>query len=305
MTLFLTLLTKILPLYGMIALGYIGGKYLSVSRTDIATVVIYLFVPVVFFGAVATTPLTPQYLALPFIAFLMSAVMAFSVFYIAGKIYQDSQKNLIGMAACTGNTGYFGMPIFLALYPETHVGVYLLAILGITIAESTIGYYLLARGNFTVRDSLIKLAKMPTIYAVTAGLLFNLSGFTMPEIVMETHAKFRGGYIILGMMMIGLGLSGIKHFTFGKRFLSLLLIQKFIGWPLLAFAIIAVDRHTVQLFDDLARTCILIFSTVPLAANTVAFATTLNIHPEKAAAAVMLSTLVALAYIPLFYAIAL
>jgi malate permease and related proteins len=37
---------------------------------------------------------------------------------------------------------------------------------------------------------------------------------------------------------------------------------------------------------------------VPLAANTVALATELKVHPERAAIAVLLSTLFALFYIP-------
>jgi predicted permease len=45
---------------------------------------------------------------------------------------------------------------------------------------------------------------------------------------------------------------------------------------------------------------LLVLSIVPIASNTVAFATKLRAHPEKAAFTVMLSTLVALVYIPVF-----
>jgi len=42
-----------------------------------------------------------------------------------------------------------------------------------------------------------------------------------------------------------------------------------------------------------------LFSIFPIAANKVAFATELKVHPEKAALTVFLSTLFALFYIPL------
>jgi predicted permease len=44
----------------------------------------------------------------------------------------------------------------------------------------------------------------------------------------------------------------------------------------------------------------LLMSIVPLASNTVAFATKLGVHPEKSAITVLASTLFVLFYIPLF-----
>ena len=295
------LIAAILPLYLMIALGYIAGRFLHVSAQQIAGMVIYLIVPVVFFGAVATTPLNPAYLLLPVIAFAMSACMALLMYAVSRRLFQDATANLIGQASCTGNTGYFGVPLFLSLQPEQALGVYLLAIIGISISEATLGYYIIARGHFTAREAVRKLLRLPLLYACAAGLVANALVPVWPEAVTKTLTQFRGAYVVLGMMMIGLGLASLKGFELHGRFLAVLFLQKFVFWPILAVGIITLDRLGPQLLDTLATQVILTFSLVPLAANTVAFAAQLRVHPEKAAAAVLISTVIARAYLPLAF----
>ncbi len=302
MALFVLIAQKILPLYLVIALGYGAGRWLGIAREQVANLVIYLIMPIVFFGAVARTELTPAYLTLPFVAYCMGAVIALSIFYISKFFYakDDTHRNLIGQAAGSGNTGYFGLPLFLALAPEQQAGVYLLAILGLTICEATVGYYLLARSHFGMRDAVRKLLRLPVLYACLAGLIVNISGMGVPTPLVELLQHFRGCYVIFGMMMIGLGLSSMQRLEFGTRFLPLLFLARFVCWPLLAWGLVWLDSNVLHLFDDLSHKVVIVFSVVPLAANTVAFATQLKVHPEKAATAVLLSTLLALITIPLY-----
>jgi predicted permease len=61
------------------------------------------------------------------------------------------------------------------------------------------------------------------------------------------------------------------------------------------------NRH--GLYDDKVIDVLLVLSVTPIASNTVAFAAKLKAHPEKAALTVLLSTLFALVYIPIFVSI--
>lgn len=300
----LPLWTAILPLYLMIALGFIAGRKLHVSGQAIAGMVIYLIVPVVFFGAVATTRFDPAYFFLPVVTFALSAGMSFAGYHIARRVCPDSRANLVGQAAGTGNTGYFGVPLFLAMQPESTLGVYILAMIGISVSEATVGYYLLARGNFTRREAVRRVLRLPLLYACAAGLLVNaLGGLPETKMVTQTLQQFRGAYIILGMMMVGLGLSRMHKFELDGRFTGLVFVQRLLFWPLATVGLLALDRVTVGIFDPLAASVLITLSAVPLAANTVAFATQLDIHPEKAATAVLLSTVVAVGMVPVVQAL--
>jgi malate permease and related proteins len=63
-------------------------------------------------------------------------------------------------------------------------------------------------------------------------------------------------------------------------------------------AFIALDRGFLHFYTTVIHQVMVLASIVPLAANTVAIATELKTQPEKAALAVLLSTVFALFYIP-------
>src|SRR5690606_25831099 len=78
-------------------------------------------------------------------------------------------------------------------------------------------------------------------------------------------------------------------------------IPKFVVWPALVIALILFDQQVTHLFvgrNDIYQVMFLM-SIVPIAANTVAYATFLKTEPERAALIVFVSTIFAIVYIPL------
>lgn len=206
---------------------------------------------------------------------------------------------MLGFISSDGNNGYFGLPVAILLFPSNIIGLFIFAGLGILLYENTLGFFIAARGHHSVKDSLIKLLKLPLIYSILLGLIVNLSGIHFGSIYADVINNFKGAYTILGMMIIGLGLAGISEFKFDFIFTALAFTAKFLVWPLLIFLIIFIDSNLLKIYSTDIYKVLILLSVVPLAANTVAFATTLKTHPEKVAVAVLLSTLFALIYIPI------
>ena len=73
MEIFLTLLAKLLPLYALIIVGYLSGKFFKVKKEFIASILIYGIIPVVTFTSVASTQLTVGTLSIPILFFLISS----------------------------------------------------------------------------------------------------------------------------------------------------------------------------------------------------------------------------------------
>ena len=67
----------------------------------------------------------------------------------------------------------------------------------------------------------------------------------------------------------------------------------------MALALCWFDSHVTQLYGQDVYQAILLISITPIAANTVVIATLLDTHPRQVAGTALLSTLVALVYIPL------
>jgi len=298
------LIINIIPLYILIALGYIAGRKLDVNLTSLARIVIFILSPVVTFGAVAQLSLDVNYLALPFMVLGLSALITAIMYKSARARWHDHTASLIGVGSCAGNTGYFGVPLILSLYGTEWLGVYLLMNVGVQIAESSFGYFLAARGHHTIKESVMKVLKLPALHALYLGLLVNVSGIKIPELFDRYWHYATGAWIFIGMMIIGIALSKLPKLELSLRLTGWLFFAKFILWPLGGAAIILADQLVFQMFTAPLHGMILIFTTVPLMSNLVAFAAQLNLHPEKAASCVLVSTIFALIFMPAAFIVA-
>lgn len=298
MEIFLELITNLIPLYLLIGAGFLIGRRVGIDTYTLANLILYLCMPIMVFGFIAQLDFKPAYVLLPVYVFLAQLVIGLGMLQLGRKIYGDSRANLLSMCASMGNSGYFGIPLVLLLLPDW-AGVYIFMMLGFTLYEGTIGYYIAARGKFTVRDSIIKVLKFPSVYAITAGLLVNYFHIELPELFLTYWTYFKGAYVILGMMIIGAALANMERLVFSIRFISLSFLGKFIFWPLLALGFILLDRLALHMFEEPVQVLILIAALVPPAANIAAFAAQFDMRPEKAATTILAGTVIAIFYIPL------
>ena len=68
-----------------------------------------------------------------------------------------------------------------------------------------------AKGSFTARQSLAMVLRLPVLYAFLLGLMLNLAGLSLPETFVSYGGQFKVAYSILGMMVIGMGLDGLRQ----------------------------------------------------------------------------------------------
>ena len=110
--------------------------------------------------------------------------------------------------------------------------------------------------------------------------------------------SMQGAYVVLGMMLIGFGISRINNFSFDYKFISLSFIGKFVMWPLIMLCLILVDYFFLNFYDIETYRAFILLSIVPIAANTGIFATVLDVHPDKVSSSVLFSTFFGLIYVP-------
>lgn len=303
MQIFTTLLLKLIPLYILIGLGYIAGRFLHAKKETVASLLLYIIAPVVVFYGALTTPLTVGILSLPVLYFSLATILCFTFLKLAGYVWKDATKNILAFAAGSSNTGYFGLPVILSLFGQEMLSIAVLIILGVLFYENSVGFFVTARGHHTIEESLSRLARLPTIYAFLIGLCLNAIGLKPDIGFVEIINNFRGAYTVLGMMLIGLGLSNIVSFSIDWTFIGLSFLAKFFISPFLIGAVIYFDTILFHIYPETIHKVMFVMSIVPLAGNLVAFATELKTHPEKTAIAVLLSTLFALVYIPIMIAV--
>lgn len=298
--LFTNLLLKIIPFYFFILIGFISGRYFNVDRQSIVSILFYFIVPVVFFEFGMKLNLTPELCTLP-IFILFSAISLNKAYLALGHmLWKGTAKpNVIAFAAGTANTGYFGLPVAIILFDEATVAIYMLINIVLSFYDYTLGAFTIARSQFSKKQAIISVAKLPILYAFALGVIVGELGFKESEFLKAPFDYVRGCYATLGLMIVGLGLSSIQKFVFDLKFCATLLSARFIAAPLIASLLIQADRHFLKLYSEQEQMAFLLTSILPPAANTVVFAALHHAHPEEAAMAVLIGTLLGLFYLPL------
>lgn len=299
MTIFLTLLGKILPLYFSILLGLFSTLFLSCDKNTIAKILLFILAPLIVFNATISVKLDASVLFLPIFFFLVSSTLAFILLFVFKRVYSDNTANLLAFSTSTGNTGNIGIPLAI-LFLEPHlVDVFIFTVLASILYQNSVGYYITAKGHFTAKESIKKVLKLPVLYAFLLGIIFNISGFKIPDIFLNYADYLKGTYAILGMMLLGMGMEKMRsNNSFDLKFISYAIIIKFFLWPMIVLAFIFVDKNYIHFLNEGFYMIMFLFSIVPLAGNTVTVATILNVKPEKMSLAVFITTMISLLYIP-------
>ena len=261
---------------------------------------IYILGPIVILFATLSIELNLQLLFLPLFVFFFGTTIAFYILKKYKDDWNDASINTLSFTCGTGNTGYFGIPLSMILLSPESANIFIFATLGSLLYENTTGFYVTAKGSFTAKQSIIKVIKLPLLYAFILGLCLNILGFRTPEYIIPYFEGFKWSYGILGMMMLGMGMKGFNLKADADiKYLRIAYFYKFIFWPAVILFIIFIDKSFLGFLNEEVYKVLFLFSVVPLAGNTVTLAVLLKARPEKASFTVLLSTLISVIYIPI------
>ena len=313
---FTEIFVKLLPLYFLIIIGYIAGRFLNVERASIAPLLLYIVVPIVVFRGIFLTEINAKTLSYPLFYFLVSVLMSMSFYFIGKKVFDGDkiEAALLSMACSLSNVGYFGIPLVLMLLGDGVLGVAVLLTLGFTLHENTLAYFLVAKGVSGAKAALMRTLRLPTVYAALLAVLMNqlyyryfLISFpaentkfvqSIVDTFIKTMDHFVGVLIVLGMLMVGLGLSQIREMKFNWKFINLTLFAQFIVYPALALLFIFLNQTFFHFYNEEVLQIIFLMSLVPIGANTITIASRLKINNGTLSFAVLISTFLSLFVIP-------
>ena len=290
---------RLIPLLVLVVLGWITGKYLRLTRDAIAPTLIYLLAPLTIFKGVLDANLNAELLMMPFLYFGICSLMCAVAWSVGKHFFKSPSRNILAYGAGSANSGYFGLPAAVALLGIDSFPRAVMISFGFTLFEATIGFYITARGHHTIREAFNKLLRLPTIYVVLAGVVLNFCRFRAEGPAFEFFGWIKGAYSSFGMMLIGIALAQVKDFRLDWSFTGFAFVIKFVAWPAVTALIFFFDAASgLNFLSPATKQSMWLVSFLPLAANTVAFASLLRAEPEKCAVAVILSTLLSIVLLP-------
>lgn len=299
MNIFYIVFLKIISVLLNVVIGFVAGKFSKVDRDSISTLLFYFISPIVFFSIPASTNVTVGDIGITFVVFIISSALCIFTYNIFRKYWEDNTVNLLAMSAGTANGGYFMLPIAATLFDDNILNIYMMSIIGVNMYESSVGYFVCAKGSDSNMNSLRRVFKLPIFNAFILGWLFSFSGFTLPDFLDDFTYSMRSAYSILGMIMIGLGLSKIQSIEIDIKFTTASFITKFVFFPIAVNIFIILDRLFFGWYNENYYDALQLLSLAPIAANTIIFASICNVNIEKISTTVILSSVFALLYIPI------
>jgi malonate transporter len=288
-----------LPVFGIILCGYLAGraKLLGAASSGALNAFVYWFAlpPLIFIG-MAQTPVE-RILNGPFIATVSLGIVATGVAVVLGSRFlfrnRGPANGLHAMAALFSNTGYMGIPLFIAAFGEERVLPAVTATVLNMFFYGTMTAWIAATKEDSEKKSAVAvalhvcgaLAKNPLVVAPVIGLALSAGGIGVPEPAENLcrilgAAAAPGALFALGLFLVGqritAGLAEVSWITFFK-----LVAQPAVTWWL-AFHVFEMDRFW-------AVSAVLL-AALPTGALVFVTAQQNGIYVQRASAGIVMST---------------
>jgi len=215
------ILNVTLPVFAIIALGWLMGRagVLGDAATEALNKFVYwVALPPALFLATARNPIG-EFINGPFLgAFLGSMLAIFALGAVLGRVLHKSPPQVIVMQAlnaCFSNTGYMGIPLFIAAYGPG--GVAPAALATVVMSAIMVGLAVVAlelagasgKGvGAALSDVVRALGRNPLVVAPVAGLVLSAGGVALPQ-PLVTFSELTGAAAgPCALFAIGLFLAG-------------------------------------------------------------------------------------------------
>jgi len=302
MNIFLSIiLNSIIPIFILISLGYITDKKFSLDLNTLTKINFYLFVPAFSFVNIYTTDISIDLIRV--IALTVSLLCIHFVFGAGiAKLLKLPKKTVKAfensvMFNNSGNIGIslmtlvFSNPPFVsdggvAPFLEVALSVQVMTLLVQNLTTNTLGFINSGGEGMTIKSGIIRVIKMPTLYAIICAVLFKFMPFDFTVIPLWPALDYlKTGMISIALITLGVQLSKTRmNFKIKTPYIAA--FCRLIGGPATAFVLIKLFG-----FEGVTAQAVFIASATPTAVNTALLAAECKGDIDFAVQTVTISTL--------------
>lgn len=291
-----------LPVFGLILAGYLAGRRGILGQESSVALnrfVYYFSLPAVLFLSMARRPLAEVF-NIPFIgAFLGSMLATYGLAWLIGALARrESQAvhSMQALTACFSNTGYMGIPLFIAAFgPERLLPALIATVImsAVMVGIAVVAIELLDKEKTSLGHALADvgraLSRNPLILASVAGLLWNLAGVAVPK-PLVTFCELLGAAAGPGALFaIGLFLAG-RPLAADRTEVAWVVGLKLVVQPMLAWLLIVLFFP----LDPFWTGATLLLAALPTGALTFVVAQQYGVYVERSSQVILWSTVASL-----------
>lgn len=299
----MNILSIISPLIFLAVLGYVIAKHQWLSTeqfSGLSKATFSIFIPAFLFYQMATANLNSQLEPQLFASFYLPVLASFAIGFALNHFFHAHYKGqraasaVFALGSSYSNTIIVGLPILLLAIGETVLPIIFLIVtfhsamlFALTSAIATI------QGKMNWQSFIKQTITNPLVAAILSGLLFNVSGLSLPNVVEQSLQLL--GQPAIPLALIALGASIAKYDIRGeRRFIALASIVKLIVLPMLVYI---TSQHIFKL-SPLVVQVLVILSACPTGVNAYLIAQMHQVHRKAVASTVVASTIASVITLP-------
>lgn len=287
-----------LPVFAIIAAGYLAGRTVlgQEASTALSAFVYWVALPAVLVLGMARQSLD-QIFNLGFLgAFLLPMLVVYASGWLIGRWrgpVDGRMQSLQALNAAFSNTGYMGIPLFVAAFGPDRLLPAIIAtvvmsvvMIGLAVVAMELVRSQGAGLGRALRDVGRALVRNPLIVASLAGLAWNLTGWPLPKPAVNFCQLVGAAAGPCALFGIGVFLAG-RPFRLGIGTIGWMVPLKLVVQPLLTWAAIV----TVFPLDHFWTGSALLLAALPTGALTFVVASQYRVYVEETSQVILLSTL--------------
>ena len=290
-------ITTIIPIFMLIMLGA-GARRFGFMKSDFIAaanrLVFYLAIPALVFRALTKASLRTEFDPWSVLMMVVAVILvvAVTVFFNRRRVAVDGPlSGTFAQASIHGNLGYIGLAVAFYYLDESGFARASMLVGFLMILQNLLGvvllqYYCCENGvSRRARDLLAPVLLNPVILAALAGIVINLSGLVMPQVVDRFLLILSGLALPMGLLLIGASISLALLRQWLPQALLVAFFKLFLlpAAGLLLFRLAGVDQQTL--------TPALILLAAPTATLTYVMAREMGGHVDLAVASISLTTI--------------
>ncbi|WP_255376729.1 AEC family transporter [Oceanobacillus sp. Castelsardo] len=297
MELFIILKDIILPIFIVMAIGYILQKKFNMDISTLSKLNIYFVVPAFIFVKLYSTKISFSLFGYVFLFFILLVFILFMISIVVAKFLKldKSKKTTFSNSVIFFNSGNYGVPVNDLVFKSdpfaASIQVIVLTLQNIfTFSYGIFSMQSVEKGKW---NALLGYFKMPVLYAMLAGVILNAFHVDIPSFIWLPANYIADAMIALALLTLGAQVARIQ-FRSGLSSVYSSLIVRLIISPVVALIIIWVFQ-----VEGVIAQALFIASAMPTSVNSAVIAQEYKNHPEFAAQVVLFSTILSAATVSL------
>lgn len=281
------LINIITPIVLVAGVGYLLAKRIGLEARPLSRTMLYFFTPALVFTSIYKANLNAEYISIAVFAVAITGIMVVVSWGLARLMRYDrltSAAFMLGVIFV--NAGNYGLPLILFAFGEEGLARAAFYFTMSAIFTQTLGIFVAASGHASARDAFLNVFKLPLVYAVALGLVFNLAHITLPEFLMKSVNLAKDGAVPVMLVILGIELARVTLEDNHLPVIGLATFAKLVIVPLLSFPLAALMGMT-----GVTRAVCIIESSMPTAVMASIVAVEFDARPKIVTGIIFASTL--------------